>query len=287
MPKPAKLPADLLLILIWIMLTIIFILTPSPIANFVRIILGIPMLLFIPGYVLIAALFPGKDDLEGTERIALSFGLSIAIIPILGLLLNFSVGIRLLTILITLCIYTAVLLLIAAFIREKLPVYDQFSVPFYKIFEIVNKEFVNSQSNMDRILIAILIFSIVIEIGMIISVIITPKTGERFTEFYILGSGGKTENYSTNLKYNSPARILVGVVNHEYVPVNYTIEVTLNGNLLANTNFNLDNNRTWEKNETFVPDMIGRDMKLEFLLFKENNFSSAYRELHLWVNVTK
>jgi len=33
-------------------------------------------------------LFPGKDDLDGIERIALSFGLSIAVVPLLGLALN-------------------------------------------------------------------------------------------------------------------------------------------------------------------------------------------------------
>jgi uncharacterized membrane protein len=34
------------------------------------------MVLFLPGYALIAALFPRKDDLDGIERIALSFGLT-------------------------------------------------------------------------------------------------------------------------------------------------------------------------------------------------------------------
>jgi len=37
-----------------------------------------------------AALFPGKDDLDGIERIALSFGLSIAVVPLMGLALNYT-----------------------------------------------------------------------------------------------------------------------------------------------------------------------------------------------------
>jgi uncharacterized membrane protein len=58
-------------------------------------------MLFLPGYALIATLFPRKGDLDGIERIALSFGLSIAITPLLGLGLNYTpFGIRLTPILI-------------------------------------------------------------------------------------------------------------------------------------------------------------------------------------------
>ena len=44
-----------------------------------RIILGLPFILFSSGCVLICALFPGKKDLDGVERLALSMGLSIAV----------------------------------------------------------------------------------------------------------------------------------------------------------------------------------------------------------------
>ncbi|MCK4222104.1 MAG: DUF1616 domain-containing protein, partial [Dehalococcoidia bacterium] len=55
-----------------------------------RIVLGLPFLLFSPGYALIAALFPKKGSLDGIERIALSFGLSIAVVPLIGLILNYT-----------------------------------------------------------------------------------------------------------------------------------------------------------------------------------------------------
>ena len=53
-----------------------------------RIVLGLAFVLFFPGYTLIAALFPGKDALDSIERLALSFGLSIAVVPLIGLILN-------------------------------------------------------------------------------------------------------------------------------------------------------------------------------------------------------
>ena len=59
-----------------------FVLIPRLNETPIRIILGLPLVLFLPGYALIATLFPRKDDFDGIERIALSFGLSIAISPI-------------------------------------------------------------------------------------------------------------------------------------------------------------------------------------------------------------
>jgi len=65
------------------------------------------MVLFLPGYALIAALFPSKNDLDGIERLALSFGLSIAVVPLIGLGLNFTpFGIRLVPIIVSLSVFT-------------------------------------------------------------------------------------------------------------------------------------------------------------------------------------
>jgi len=288
MPKKINLPSDLQIILIWNILTVIFIFTPFLSETIFRTILGIPMVLFIPGYALIAALFPKKNDLDGIERLALSFGLSIAVVPLIGLGLNFTpFGIRLIPVLLSLCIYTIILIFTAAYRRDKLPPDERFTVPFHRFYEIIQEEFNTPKSRTDRILTGILIFSIALAIGMLYFVITTPKIGERFTEFYILGPEGKAENYPTILRNNSPAVILVGVVNHEYVTVNYTVRVVLDKEILTDTWFSSSHNQTWEKNLTFVPDREGTDMKLEFLLYKEDNFTSAYRDLHLWVNVTK
>ena len=287
MPKKINLPSDLLIILIWNILTVIFIFTPFLSETIFRTILGIPMVLFLPGYALIAALFPKKGDLDGIERIALSFGLSIAVVPLLGLLLNFSFGIRLIPILVTLCIYTTILIFTAAYRRDKLPSDERFTVPFHRFYEIIEEEFNTPKSRTDRILTVILILSLALAIGMLYFVITTPKIGERFTEFYILGPEGKAENYPTILRNNSPSVILVGVVNHEYANVNYTVRIALDKEILTDTWFSSDHNQTWEKNLTFVPDKEGTDMKLEFLLYKDDNFTAPYRDLHLWVNVTK
>jgi uncharacterized membrane protein len=121
---------DLALVIFSTLLCIPFILIPplneiSPI----RIIPGLPLVLFLPGYSLIAALFPRKDDLDAIERIALSFGLSIAVVPLLGLALNYTpFGIRLTPILIFLSVFTVSLALGAYVRRNMIPEEDRFVV---------------------------------------------------------------------------------------------------------------------------------------------------------------
>ena len=57
---------------------------------------GSAFVLFLPGYVTVQALFPEGKDLDKIERFALTVGLSLAITPLIGLVLNYTPwGIRL------------------------------------------------------------------------------------------------------------------------------------------------------------------------------------------------
>ena len=86
---------DLALAVAWALATTLIVLL-APFAEPARIGLGLVFVLFLPGYVLVAALYPRKDDLDLVERVALSLGLSIAVVPLIGLGLNYSPwGIRL------------------------------------------------------------------------------------------------------------------------------------------------------------------------------------------------
>ena len=87
---------DLIAVFIWLFFSILFIYVPFLNETPVRVLLSLPIILFIPGYILIAALFPQKNELDLIERITLSFGLSIAVVPLIGLGLNYTPwGIRL------------------------------------------------------------------------------------------------------------------------------------------------------------------------------------------------
>lgn len=77
-----------------ISINVLVILTILVIALFpleiLRIVLGLPFVLFFPGFTLISALFPNREWISNIERVILSFGLSIATVTLIGLILNFT-----------------------------------------------------------------------------------------------------------------------------------------------------------------------------------------------------
>lgn len=92
---------------------------------YIRYLLGAIFVLWLPGYSFIKLLFPTEDknkkpseNLDIIIRIALSIGLSLALVPIVGLLLNYTPwGIRLTPIVLSLFALTTVFAT-AAIIRE-------------------------------------------------------------------------------------------------------------------------------------------------------------------------
>jgi uncharacterized membrane protein len=92
---------------------------------YIRYGLGSIFVLWLPGYAFIKALFPTENSaktsekgLDMVERIALSLGMSLALVPLVGLLLNYTPwGIRLAPIVLSLLALTIVFAT-AALIRE-------------------------------------------------------------------------------------------------------------------------------------------------------------------------
>jgi uncharacterized membrane protein len=113
--------ADLHIAVVWLAASILSVYLPGLNETPIKTVLIVPGLLFLPGYCLIAALFPGYSDIDLHERIALSIGLSVAVVPLIAFGLNFTpFGIRLDPVLITVTIFTLVMILVAYYRRALL-----------------------------------------------------------------------------------------------------------------------------------------------------------------------
>ncbi len=268
-----------------------------------RTILGLPFLLFFPGYVLISFLFPEKEPLDHIERIALSFGLSIAITPLIGLLLNYIWEISLLPILYSQSLFIFTFSLLAYFRRDSIPVEEKFSIEFE-----VNSPDWEDYDMIDKALVVATVVLLIASGALAVHIATTPRTGERFTEFYVLGSEGEADNYPEQLSTENESEVVVGIANREHETVNYTLAVglgysyeemrsegqipdDLNLEIPANDtylemNIELDHNEKWNESMNISlgeeTDQFEEPLKLNFFLLRDGE---VYRDLHLWVEV--
>ena len=81
----------------------------------IRWLLGSVLVLFLPGYVLLQLLFPRPSEMDSLERFALDVGLSLALVPLIGLILYYTPwGIMLLPIATSISAFTLAFLIAAA-----------------------------------------------------------------------------------------------------------------------------------------------------------------------------
>jgi len=337
LPSPVRtLPADLTTVLALVALTNLAVFLPVVNDSPLRVVVGLVFVLFVPGYAFIAALFPeageppttdgtdaeppdgnGLQDrgIDGIERTALSFGLSIAIVPLIGLALNFTpFGIRLVPILVAISAFTVGATVVATLRRRELPESERFRVPYRAWYAAGTAEVTDPDSTVDAALNVALAVAILLATTSVVYAVAVPQQGEQFTEFYVLTEGEDGDlvaaDYPEELAANDPASIHVGVENNEYETVDYTVVVQLQavdtaGNQSTVTDrapldqFSVTvahnesdiQERTLELDDSTAEEFAGPDRRVKFLLYRgappaEPTADEAYRDLHLWVEVS-
>lgn len=137
----------------------------------------------------------------------------------------------------------------------------------------------------DKTISLILLILLAVAIAGVVYITVNPKSGEKFTEFYILGQNGKAGDYPTNLTIGQTGNLTVGIVNHEQNTTSYDLLIILNGTQLTNQTFTLNKNQTQEIPFSFTTNQTGTNQKMEFQLYKLPNYTDVYRSLNLYINV--
>jgi uncharacterized membrane protein len=268
------------LLLVLDLLTLILILTVTLLpGNVINIILGLPFVLFFPGYCLLSALLTRKDILKSLERIALSFGLSLAIVPLICLLLNYLPwGLSVNSILYSLSIFTLITSGIALFRQRGLSETEKTEVT-------LNFTGWGKKTAFEKILSVILVLVVIGLVGVLVYVIAVPRTSEQYTEFYVLNEEGKASDYPSGLKIGETGSVIIGIINHEREDANYVVEIRIDNESVDMLDpIILTNDEKRETLVTFTPQKTGDRQKVEFLLFKGES-TEPYNRLHLWVDV--
>ncbi|MDL0125600.1 DUF1616 domain-containing protein [Halobacterium salinarum] len=327
-----RLPADLTAVVLLTAITLLAVITPGIRETPLRVVFGLPFVLFLPGYALVAALFPEagdppastddkeatadeaaetgeKEGIDGIERVALSFGLSIAVVPLLGLILNFTpFGIRLAPILVAISGFTIAMTAIAARRRWQLAPDDQFSVPYKNWLQTARAELTSPDSRLDGALNVLMVISILLAVSSVAYAVTVPKQGEAFTEHYLLTEQENgtlvADDYPTEFEVGETRPVIVGIGNHEHQDVQYSLVVELQDVQVENNSTTVLDETELERFQTQVaagdthhrqinitPDRAGTRLRLAFLLYKDTppadpTVENAYRETHLWINVS-
>ena len=262
--------------------------------------LAILLIVLVPGYNLAALLFPRNGDIDWIERIAISFGLSISVVPLLDLALSFtSFGVAEAPTVATIGVFSVLVGLAAVRRRFLFPLDDRLSVSI----DVAWPRW-DAHGLIDKSTTIALTAGIVLALGALAYVIASPRPTEKFTEFYLLGPGGTASDYPTRLNISQEGTIFIGIANHENLRTNYTVRadlvgvttsfnatmgtseiVELNRTTLSWINVTVSSGQNWTERYPFAIGFAGL-WKIQFTLFKDHDLSKQYRELHLMVRIS-
>jgi uncharacterized membrane protein len=292
----------------------------------VRALLGLPLLLFVPGYVLLAGLFPRRvptkqlteerrpfsavavGALRPLERFLLAFGVSVALVPILGVsMAALGVGFEPANILGTM---TAAILfgtLIAGARRFQLQASERYSVSITGGLSSV-LSWVRRSSPSGKWFAAALVVVAVLATGSLAYALVEPIDGETYTT---MGVYTETENgslvtgdYPRTIESGDSPSVVVKVENHEQRTVNYTLvgelqrldragaEVSVVETVrLSEVSKSVPPGEAWRSNQTIDPALTGENLRVSYKLFRGQATSGADAEsaappVYFSVNVT-
>lgn len=249
-----------------------------------RIVLGLAGTLFVPGYALVAALFPRADDLDGPERLAASFGLSWAVIPPLALLLDrLPWGLRLWPMVIALATVTVVCAAVAGYRRSHLADHhvpagrDSLPSQLYQWWASQNLTGRVAAGTLAALLIAINALAL-------ISVIL-PNQGNGETAFYLLGPQDLALDYPREVRTGEPVTVMAGIVNREARHAAFRVEVRANRHLVGQSQtISVEPGGVQQVPITFTLADGSENEEVTFLLYRGQE-NTPDRSLRLWLSV--
>ena len=247
-----------------------------------RVGLGVLLVMLLPGYGVVSAMFPARGNLDGVERIAVGFGLSLALVPLLGVAIHFSPwGLNLTSIVLMLTVWTFVFIGIALWRRRTVRVAQRFNGDWTSAW--LGRA--TTLRPIDLAVRVVLILLIVGGAGFIAWRVQSGGESSRFTEFYILGATGTIEDYPTTLRVGKEQSYNVGIINREMAPIEYTMRAYIDNTMAGSLGpMVLDDGEDWEGRIVVVPLADGINKRLEIRLFRDNS-SDIYQTVNIFVDV--
>ena len=229
----------------------------------VRVAVMLPLVLFLPGYVLLGVLYPrgsangsrpdstkrnrsGNRSIDGVERAGLSLAASLAILPLLAFALNFTPsGIRTVPVLLALSWFTYIFAFLTFVRRLGVDADHRFHVPPLSSIgtgtsrylgvgagSLASRRPFESTTPTHRLLNVLLLCSVLVLVASVGYAAVTPPPYEAsFTEYYLVTEDGDGDYVTTGqpreLAAGEGTAYTVAIENHEGEETTYTTVVKL------------------------------------------------------------
>lgn len=289
------------------------------VAGPIRFLVAVPLLLFLPGYVLVGVLFPrsgsaGEQPSTGlrsaspagdrarvglAERLALSVGLSVALVPLFGIALELlPVAAFDGAILPTLVVFVLLGAAVASVRRLRTPAADRFRLPVDSMGGVLADPF-GSMARGERLATIALAVALVVAVLTTGYVLAVPPAGEAFTDLRVMTGSPDDPSlgeYPEAITADG-TELLVGVDNREGSQQAYTVVITadqlieqddsvrtIESTELARFESRIDDGQRRLQPVTITPDTSGR-YRINAYLYRgvapeETGVDSADRHVH-------
>ena len=250
-----------------------------------RVPLMLPLAFFTPGYAFTSALYSRREDLAPVERLALSFALSLALLPLIALALNYSPwGVRWEPLLAFLSLLVVLASALGLLHRRLVQARDDRFAPSVRIR-------FRDATTLGAVLRPAAIATLMAPLAALAVILLVLLAGQRtsgvpHTEFYLLGSDGRPDSLPRTLMVGEDAALTVGIANREGEEKLFSITVSVNGAPVQKvTNVRLAPAQRWQQPVILTPERAGNRQLVQFDLYVEGGVSGAYRALYIWVDV--
>jgi len=278
-----------------------------PAGSALRAVAVLPLVLFLPGYAVVTALYP-RGDAAGTdrrsaderslvagpvgwpERGALAVGLSVAIVAVL------MVGLSVVHIgpansadwppVVAVEILVFLGLMVGLVRRAQVPRNERAEVPYRRIVDEVSGAFSSSQPAFDRVLNLLLVVLVLSSVSGLAYAVASPPSAEDFTTMTVLTENESGEyvagEYPSELTRGQEASLVVGVENHERTPAEYTVVpvvqrversgdslTVLERQQLAAFEVAPNAGETAYETHSFAPEITGENLRVVYLLYQD------------------
>lgn len=288
----------------------------------VRAAVGIPLLFLAPGYVTVSTLFPRATTARGSsadtrvlvrqsreltdvERAALSFGISFAVLPLLGLaIITSPLALTGSVVAFFVTCFVAAGAVVATVRRLLVPAPERYRVGFRSRFAAARAALFDRESTLHAAVNVALVLSMVIAVTAVGYGLVSPQQAEQYTDLQLLTENESGElvsaGYPEDLEPDEAVPLVVALDNREGEAMNYTVVVQQqrveDGDVVERTELQrfdtaVDDGETVEEEVTLRPTETGDDVRISVLVFTDGvpdtpTYDDAYRYGHIWTTAT-